>query len=125
MRFKLNIDKTKDELVEATLHGKGDFSYRLEELVLGYTGEDRITAYTEDDIKILKFSEIECITVDGSKTVAIDNCQNQQVLACEQDEDRRILGGFFRFGRRDFQVRLQGLCVEKMLCGYQEGVEVR
>ena len=35
MRFKLNIDKTKDELVEATLHGKGDFSYRLEELVLG------------------------------------------------------------------------------------------
>ncbi len=59
MKFKLNIDKNKEELVEATLHRKGDFSYKLEEMVLGYSGEDSITAYTEDDIKVLKFSEIE------------------------------------------------------------------
>ena len=30
MKFKLNIDKNKEELVEATLHRKGDFSYKLE-----------------------------------------------------------------------------------------------
>ena len=95
MRFKLNIDKTKDELVEATLHGKGDFSYRLEELVLGYTGEDRITAYTEDDIKILKFSEIECITVDGSKTVAIDNSGARYRLKMRLYELEEILPGYF------------------------------
>ncbi len=53
MKFKLNIDKNKEELVEATLHSKGDFSYKLEEMVLGYSGEDSITAYTEDDIKVL------------------------------------------------------------------------
>ena len=72
MKFKLNIDRNKEERVEATLHGKGDFSYRLEELVLGYSGEDSVMAYTEDDIKELKYRDIECVTVIDSKTYAID-----------------------------------------------------
>ena len=41
MQFKLTIDKTKEEKVEATLNDKGEFSYRLEELVLGYSGDWR------------------------------------------------------------------------------------
>ena len=37
MNFKLTIDKTQEERVEATLRSKGDFAYRLEELVRGYS----------------------------------------------------------------------------------------
>ena len=147
MKFKLNIDKNKEELVEATLHRKGDFSYKLEEMVLGYSGEDSITAYTEDDIKVLKFSEIECVTVDGSKTYAVDVLGKRYRLKMRLYEiseilpsyfirinksslankktNRKVLGGILRFGRRCFQERLQGLCFEKMLCRYQKGVEVR
>ena len=71
MNFKLTIDKTREERVEATLRSKGDFAYRLEELVRGYSGDNSITAYTEDDIKVLPFSEIECVTVENGKTYAL------------------------------------------------------
>ena len=71
MNFKLTIDKTQEERVEATLRSKGDFAYRLEELVRGYSGDNSITAYTEDDIKVLPFSEIECVTVENGKTYAL------------------------------------------------------
>ena len=71
MNFKLTIDKTQEERVEATLRSKGDFAYRLEELVRGYSGDNSITAYTEDDIKVLAFSEIECVTVENGKTYAL------------------------------------------------------
>ena len=71
MNFKLTIDKTQEERVEATLRSKGDFAYRLEELVRGYSGDNSITAYTVDDIKVLAFSEIECVTVENGKTYAL------------------------------------------------------
>ena len=71
MNFKLTIDKTQEERVEATLRSKGDFAFRLEELVRGYSGDNSITAYTEDDIKVLAFSEIECVTVENGKTYAL------------------------------------------------------
>ena len=71
MNFKLTIDKTQEERVEATLRSKGDFAYRLEELVRGYSGATSITASTEDDIKVLAFSEIECLTVENGTTYAL------------------------------------------------------
>ena len=95
MKFKLTIDKTKEELVEATLHEKGDFSYRLEELVRSYIGEDSITAYTEDDIKVLKFSEIECITVVDSKTYAIVSTGERDRLKRRLYELSEVLPGCF------------------------------
>ena len=58
MNFKLTIDKTREERVEATLRSKGDFAYRLEELVRGYSGDNSITAYTEDDRLKRKLYEI-------------------------------------------------------------------
>ena len=72
MKFKLIIDKTKDEEVVATVHERSALTDRLEALVMQHTGSDRIAAYTEDDIKILPFSDIECITVLDGKTYAID-----------------------------------------------------
>ena len=95
MQFKLTIDKTKEEKVEATLNDKGEFSYRLEELVLGYSGEDSVTAFTEDDIKVLKFRDIECVTVIDSKTYAIDTAGERYRLKMRLYEISEILPSYF------------------------------
>ncbi|MBP3674222.1 MAG: LytTR family transcriptional regulator [Oscillospiraceae bacterium] len=72
MKFKLIIDKTRDEEVVATVRERSALTDRIELLVMQHTGSDRIAAYTEDDLKMLPFSQIECITVLDGKTYAID-----------------------------------------------------
>lgn len=72
MKFKLIIDKTKDEEIVATVREPSALTEQIQQLVLEYTGTDRITAYGEDDTKILKFQEIVCITVQDGKTYAVD-----------------------------------------------------
>lgn len=71
MNFRLVIDTSKEEEVVATVHKKSELTDKIEELVMQYDGSDEITAYTEDDMKVLKLREIECITVIDGKTYAI------------------------------------------------------
>ena len=72
MDFRLIIDKEKAEEVVATVHERSALTDQIELLVMQYVGTDRVTAYTEDDMKMLAYSEIECITVIDGKTYAID-----------------------------------------------------
>lgn len=72
MNFRLIIDKAKDEEVVATVHGRSELTDRIEALVLQHAGSDRIPAWTEDDMKLLPFGDMECITVLDGKTYAID-----------------------------------------------------
>ena len=72
MKFKLIIDKTKDETVTVTAHERSALTDRIEALVLQDAGTDRVAAYLEDDLKMLPFAQIECITVLDGKTYAID-----------------------------------------------------
>ena len=82
MNFRLVIDKSKEEEVVATVHKKSELTDRIEELVMQYDGSDEIAAYTEDDIKVLKLKEIECITVMDGKTYAI--CANGEKFRLKQ-----------------------------------------
>lgn len=72
MKFTMIIDKTKDEEVVATVHGPSALTQKLEALVQEYTGTDRVAAYTDEDMLLLPFSRIACITVEDGKTWAID-----------------------------------------------------
>lgn len=72
MKFKMIIDKTKDEEVVVTAHGPSALTERIEQLVQEHTGTDRVAAFLEDDIKMLSFGQIACITVQDGKTYAID-----------------------------------------------------
>lgn len=72
MKFKMIIDKTKEEEIVATVHAPSELTRKLEQLVLGSTGTDRITAYTDDAWTVLPFEAIACITVLEGKTFAID-----------------------------------------------------
>lgn len=72
MKFKMIIDKSRDEEIVATVHAPSELTEKIRQLVMEHTGTDRIAAYWEDDIKMLAFSQIACITVCDGKTYAID-----------------------------------------------------
>lgn len=72
MKFLLEIDESKDEQIVATVHRRSRLTDEIEALIMQHTGTDRIMGYTDEDAKMLLFSDIECITVLDGKTVAID-----------------------------------------------------
>ena len=80
MKFKIVIDKTKEEEIVATVHEPSALTEQIQQLVMEYTGTDRITAYGEDDTVILKFQQIACITVQDGKIYAIDTKGKQYRL---------------------------------------------
>ena len=103
MKFKLIIDKTAEEEVVATVRERSALTDQIEELILQSSGADRITAYTEDDIKILKFSEIECITILDGKTCAIDTTGRQYRLKQRLYELEAVLpSSFIRINKSSF-----------------------
>ena len=87
MKFKLIIDKTKEEEVAVTAHERSSLTEQIEALVMQHTGSDRIIAYTEDEMKQLSFANIECITVLDGKTYVIE----------EKDFDYRADGTYVHF----------------------------
>lgn len=72
MKFKLIIDKTKEEEITATVHERSALTDRIEALVMQTEGEDRIAAFAEDELRMLPIADIECITVLDGKTYAVD-----------------------------------------------------
>ncbi len=72
MKFELNVNPDIDEAVRADVHRCSDFTERLEQLVAEYNGNDSVTAYADDEIRIIGFNDIECVTVIDGKTYAID-----------------------------------------------------
>lgn len=135
MRFKLIIDKTKDEEVVATVHSRSTLTDELETLVLQHSGTDRITAYTEDGMQVLKFSDIECIFVLDGKTCAID-CQGKRYrLRQRLYELEAMLPAFFiRINKsaianetrlERFSPSFSGAVDAKFKCGYTEYVSRR
>ena len=73
MKFTLNIDKTCDEEITATVHAPSELTERIEALVMEYMGQDKLPVYTEDEMKMLPIAQIECITVMDGKTWVIDS----------------------------------------------------
>ena len=72
MKYKLIIDKSADEEVIAIVHAPSSLTRQIEDLVCGYSGADSLMGYSDDEMKKLDFSEIECITVIDRKVLAID-----------------------------------------------------
>ncbi len=135
MQFKLIIDKEKDEEVVARVHNRTALIDEIETLILKHAGTDRIPGYTEDDIKMLPVSEIECVTVLDGKTYAIDskNCRyrlKQRLYELEQ----QLPSSFIRINKSalanetrldKFQVTYAGSVDAVFKCGYREYVSRR
>ena len=135
MKFKLIIDKTKEEEIVATVHEATELTTKIEELVLRYSGTDKLPVYTEDEAKMLPFSRIECITVIDGKTYAIDNENRHYRIRLRLYEVEKLLPGYF------IRINKSALANEKRIerftatyssavdavfkCGYREYVSRR
>lgn len=135
MKFKLIIDHTKDEEVIATVHHRTELIDRIEALILGQADVDFIHAYAEDEIKLLPFADIECITVLGGKTYAIDS-QNRHYRLRQRlyELETRLPASFIRINKSSlanenhldrFAVTYSGAVDAIFKCGYKEYVSRR
>ena len=77
MKYKLIIDKDAEEEIVAVVHAPNSLTEQIENLVLGYSGAEGIMGYRDDEMRILSFGEIECITVMDRRIIAIDTSGNR------------------------------------------------
>ena len=135
MKFKLIIDKEKDEEVVATVHSRTTLIDEIEALILKHAGNDRIPGYTDDDIKMLSISQIECVTVLDGKTYAIDSGNRRYRLKQRLYElEQQLPSSFIRINKSTlanenaldrFAVTYAGSVDAVFKCGYTEYVSRR
>ena len=133
MKLKVVIDKEKDEEVVVTAHQRTALIDEIESLISKHT--DRIPGYTEDDIKMLSVSEIECVTVLDGKTYAIDSKNRRYRLKHRLYELEALLpSSFIRINKSTlanearldrFAVTIAGSVDAVFKCGYTEYVSRR
>ena len=133
MKFKLIIDKEKEEEVVVTVHNRTALIDEIEALISKHT--DRIPGYTEDDIKMLSISEIECVTVLDGKTYAIDSKNRRYRLKQRLYElEQQLPSSFIRINKSTlanevrldrFSVTYAGSVDAVFKCGYTEYVSRR
>ena len=133
MKFKLIIDKEKDEEVVATVHGRSPLIDELEALISKHT--DRIPGYRDDRIQLLSPSQIQCITVQDGKTYAIDDSNQRYRLKQRLYElEQQLPPSFVRINKSAianetaldrFSVTYAGSVDAVFKCGYREYVSRR
>ena len=133
MKFKLIIDKAQEEEVVAIVHNRTALIDEIEALISKHT--DRIPGYTEDNIKMLSVSEIECVTVLDGKTYAIDSRNHRYRLKQRLYElEEQLPPSFIRINKSTlanksaldrFTVTYAGSVDAVFKCGYTEYVSRR
>ena len=133
MRFRLIIDKNQEEEVVVTAHRRTALIDEIEALLSLHT--DRIPGYTEDDIKMLSVSEIQCVTVLEGKTYAIDSKNRRYRLKQRLYElEEALPSHFIRINKSTlanekaldrFAVTYTGAVDAVFKCGYTEYVSRR
>ena len=95
MKYRLIIDKNCDEEIVATVHSPSSLTEQIENLVIGYSGCDGIMGYSEDGMKMLYFTDIECVTVTDRKVIAIDTGGNRYRVQKRLRELEGVLPSYF------------------------------
>ena len=135
MKFTLIIDKEKDEEIVATVHSRTALIDQIEALLLQHNGDDHITGYAEDEIKLLSFSEIACVTILDGKAYAID-CKNRRYRLKQRlyELEDILPSSFIRINKSTlanqtqldrFAVTYSGAVDAVFKCGYREYVSRR
>ena len=133
MKFQLIIDEEKEEEVVIIARQRTALIDEIEALIAKHA--DRIPGYTEDDIKMLAVSDIECITLLDGKTYAVDIHNRQYRLKQRLYELEGLLpSSFIRINKSAlanesrldrFAVTYSGAVDAVFQCGYREYVSRR
>lgn len=133
MKLQIIIGKENEEKITIYAHQRTPLIDEIEALISTHT--DRIPGYTEDDIKMLSVSEIECVTVLDGKTYAIDS-QNRRYRLKQRlyELEQQLPPSFIRINKSTlanearldrFAVTYAGSVDAVFKCGYSEYVSRR
>lgn len=135
MHFQLRIDPEKPELVVVRAHRRSELVEQIEDLVTGSTEKNQLAGYTEDDMRMLSFSEIQCILVEEGVTVAVVGKDEKYRLKQRLYELEEILpDAFIRISKSAlanekhlvrFTAGFSGAVDAVFRCGWKESVSRR
>ena len=135
MNFRLIIDKNKDEEVVVTAHQRSALTDQIEKIVSQQMLSDRIAAYAEDEMLMLPFAQITCITVLDGKTLAIDTQNRRYRLKSRLYElEEKLPANFIRINKstianeaelKKFTPSFSGAVDAVFKCGYTDYVSRR
>ena len=135
MKYRLILDKDAEEEIVVIVHAPSSLTEQIENLICSYSGEDSLMGYREDEMRKLRFPEIECITVLNRKVVAIDRNGRQFSLRDRLRDLERILPSYFiRINKSTlanehcivrFDAAFSGGVDAIFRCGYREYVSRR
>ena len=135
MKYKLIIDKEREEEIIAVVHAPSELTERIENLVNSYIGTDSMLVCNGDEMTKLGFSEIECITIIDRKVYAIDEKGQKYRVGGTLTEIEKILPSYFvRINKsaianenriQRFNTVYSGAVDAVFRCGYKEYVSRR
>ena len=135
MKYKLIIDKNAEEEIIAIVHTPSMLTQQIENLVCSFSGVDSIMGYREDEMRKLSFEEIECITIQDRKVIAIDSKGNFYRLQDRlRDLEDMLPSYFIRINKSTlanehcilrFNAAFSGGVDAIFQCGYREYVSRR
>lgn len=135
MKYKLIIDKNAEEEIIAIVHTPSMLTQQIENLVCSFSGVDSIMGYREDEMRKLSFEEIECITIQDRKVIAIDSKGNSYRLQDRlRDLEDMLPSYFIRINKSTlanehcilrFNAAFSGGVDAIFQCGYREYVSRR
>ena len=135
MKYKLIIDKNAEEEIIAIVHTPSMLTQQIENLVCSFSGVDSIMGYREDETRKLSFEEIECITIQDRKVIAIDSKGNSYRLQDRlRDLEDMLPSYFIRINKSTlanehcilrFNAAFSGGVDAIFQCGYREYVSRR
>ncbi len=70
MKFRIVIDKDKEEEIVAQVHERTPLIDEIEALVAGAGTPDGIAGYDHDDIRLLRINDVEAFYIEDGKTYA-------------------------------------------------------
>ena len=135
MKYRLIINKDVEEETIAVVHTPSSLTQQIEDLVCSYSGSENIMGYREDEMRNLKFQEIECITIIDRKVIAIDTNGNRYRIQDRLRDLEEILPSYFvRINKSTlanehrilkFHTTFSGGVDAVFQCGYREYVSRR
>ena len=135
MKYRLIIDKNAEEEIIAIVNAPSSLTEQIENLVCSFAGADHIIGYRDDEMRRLRYQEIECITVLERKVIAIDTKGNHYRIQDRLRDLENILPSYFirinksslanehRIAR--FDAAFSGGVDAVFRCGYREYVSRR
>lgn len=100
MKFKLFIDKNAEESVTVVANKQSALTDAIENAVMNYSGENEIAVYNNAEMRMLSFSDIECVSVLDGKCEIIDKkCRHYYVKERLYEIEQRLPQYFIRINK--------------------------